>query len=94
MGLGQGAVADRHTTPGQHRVPVRGASDQLGDQAGLADAGLAPHQDDSRVSICGPPPGRLQSFSSSMRPTKVGLATRPPISPGLSRVTGRSERRP
>jgi hypothetical protein len=27
--------------------------------------------------------------SSSMRPTKVGLAKRPPISPGLSRVTGR-----
>jgi hypothetical protein len=30
-------------------------------------------------------------WSSSMRPTKVGLATRPPISPGLSRVTGRRE---
>src|SRR5512132_2517449 len=33
---------------------------QLGDQAGLADAGLAPHQDDGRFPICGPHPGRLQ----------------------------------
>jgi hypothetical protein len=33
----------------------------------------------------------LAAMSSSTRPTKVGLATRPPISPGLSRVTGRRE---
>ena len=62
-GIGQGAIADRHTAPGQHPGPVGGAAArQLGDQAGLADAGLAPHQDDGRVSICGPPPGRLQEL--------------------------------
>ena len=33
----------------------------------------------------------LAAMSSSTRPTKVGLATRPPISPGLSRVTDRRE---
>ena len=62
-GIGQGALADRHTAAGQHPRPVGGAAGgQFGDQAGLADAGLAPHQDDGRVPICGPPPGRLEEL--------------------------------
>ena len=62
-GIGQGAVTDRHTAASQHPRPVIGAAArQLGDQARLADTGLAPHQDDGRVSICGPPPGRLQEL--------------------------------
>jgi hypothetical protein len=61
-GIRQGAVADRHTAPGQHPGPIRGACDQLGDQAGLADTGLAPHQDDGRFAICGPPSGRLEGL--------------------------------
>jgi hypothetical protein len=62
-----GHTAGRHRRPGtaprQHPHPNRGAAaGQLGDQAGLAHPGLAPHQDDGRVSICGPPPGRLQEL--------------------------------
>ena len=57
------AVADRDATPGQHPGPIGGATGgQLGHQAGLADAGLAPHQDDGRISVCGPHPGRLQEL--------------------------------
>ena len=62
-GIGQGTITDRHTAPDQHSRPLGSAAGrQLGDQAGLANTGLAPHQDDSRVSICGPPPGRLQEL--------------------------------
>jgi hypothetical protein len=37
-------------------------SGEFGNQAGLADAGLAPHKDDGRLAICGPPPRRLQKL--------------------------------
>ena len=43
--------------------PIAGAAArQLGNQARLADTGLAPHKDDGRFSICGPHPGRLQEL--------------------------------
>jgi hypothetical protein len=91
-GIGPGHHADRHTAPDQHPGPLGGtAGRQFGDKAGLADTGLAPHQDDSRVSICGPPPGRIQEFQLLDAADEVGLATRPPISPGLSLVTGQRE---
>jgi hypothetical protein len=35
---------------------------QFGNQAGLADVGLAPQQDDGRLAICGSPPGRLKGL--------------------------------
>jgi hypothetical protein len=60
-GVGQGTLTNGHAAARQHPGPVGGAAaGQLGDQAGLADAGLAPHQDDGRFAIRGPPPGRLQ----------------------------------
>jgi hypothetical protein len=62
-GVRQRTLADRHTAPDQHPGPVDGAAaGQLGDQARLADTGFAPHQDDGRVSICGPPPGCLEGL--------------------------------
>jgi hypothetical protein len=62
-GIRQGGIADRHTAPGQHPRLVGGAAaGQLGHQAGLAHTGLAPQQDDGRVSVCGPHPGRLQEL--------------------------------
>jgi hypothetical protein len=61
--VGQAVFADRHAPSGQHPGPIRGAAGgQLGDQAGLAHPGLAPHQDDDRLAICGPPPGRLENL--------------------------------
>ena len=91
-GVRQRAIANRHTAADKYSCPIGCAmARQLGAQAGLADTGLAPQQDDGRFSICGPHPGRLQDLSSWIRPTKVGLAARSPISPGLSRGTGRSE---
>jgi hypothetical protein len=91
-GVRQRAIANRHTAADKYPCPIGCAmARQLGAQAGLADTGLAPHPDDGRCSICGPHPGRLQDLSSWTRPTKVGLAMRSPISPGLSRGTGRSE---
>jgi hypothetical protein len=62
-GVRQGTIADRHTAASQHPHPLGGAAArQLGDQTRLADTGFAPHQDDGRVGICGPPPGRLQEL--------------------------------
>jgi hypothetical protein len=62
-GVRQGAVTDRYTAAHKHPGPIGGAAaGQLGDQAGLADAGLAPHQDDGRFPICGPSPGRLEGL--------------------------------
>ena len=62
-GIRQGAIADRHTATGQHPGPLGGtAGRQLGDKSRLADAGFAPHQDDGRVSIRGPPCGRLEGL--------------------------------
>jgi hypothetical protein len=61
--IGQGAVAHRHAAARQHPGPVGGATaDQLGDQACLANPGLAPHQDDGRLGGCRPPPGRLKDL--------------------------------
>jgi hypothetical protein len=51
----QGAVANRHTAARQNPNPTRAAAgDQLGDQACLTDAGLTPHQNDSRLAVCSP----------------------------------------
>ena len=62
-GVGQGAIADGHTATAQHPGPLGSAAGcHLGDQAGLADTGLAPHKDDGRYPICGPHSGRLQEF--------------------------------
>jgi hypothetical protein len=59
--IGQGTVAHGQAAADQHPGPVAGATgDQLGDEACLADTGLAPHQDDSRLGGCRPPPGRLE----------------------------------
>jgi hypothetical protein len=60
-GVRQGAVADRQAATGQHPHPVVGAAArQLGDQARLSNTGFAPHEDDGRVAIRGPLPGRFE----------------------------------
>jgi hypothetical protein len=62
-GVRQPIAAHRDAAAIQHPGPVGGtAGGQLGNQAGLADTGLAPHQDDGRLTICGPHPGRLQDL--------------------------------
>ena len=49
--------------PDSTRIPSpRATGRQFSKQAGLADAGLAPHQDDGRLAICGPLPGRLEGL--------------------------------
>jgi hypothetical protein len=51
----QGAVANGQAAARQNPNPTRAAAgDQLGDQACLTDAGLAPHKNDSRLAVCGP----------------------------------------
>jgi hypothetical protein len=47
----------------QYSHPLDGATGrELHNQAGLADTGLAPHQDDGRFAICGPHPCRLEGL--------------------------------
>ena len=61
--VGQPIAAHGDAAADQHPRPIRGATArQLRKQAGLADAGLAPYQDDGRIPICGPHPGRLQEL--------------------------------
>jgi len=53
----------RHAAADQHPGPVGGAAArQLSNQACLADASLAPHQDDGRFAIYGPPSDRVEGL--------------------------------
>ena len=62
-GVGQPVATHWHAATVQHPNPVGGTTgSQLSKQAGLAHPGLAPHQDDDRLAICGPPPGRLENL--------------------------------
>jgi hypothetical protein len=62
-GVGQSAIADGHAAADEHPHPGAGAAaGAFRDQARLADTGLAPHQDDGRISVCGPLPGRLEEL--------------------------------
>jgi hypothetical protein len=62
-GVGKSAIADGHAAAHEHPHPVGGAAaGALRDQARLADTGLAPHQDDGRISVCDPLPGRLEDL--------------------------------
>ena len=59
---GQATFTDWHTPAAQHARSIGAAApDQLGDQARLAHAGLAPQQDDSRLAVRRPHPGHLKS---------------------------------
>jgi len=60
-GVGQPAAAELDATADQHPGARRlGPCRQLGDEAGLADAGLAAEQDDRRLARAGTLEGRLQ----------------------------------
>ena len=73
-GEGQAAVGDRHTAADQHPGAVPGPpGGELGDQARLTDAGLAPHQEDRRraaVRLL----QRLVEHGQLVRPTDEGGA--------------------
>jgi hypothetical protein len=59
----QDPFPDIQAAPGEcDGADLADGAEQFGDQAGLADAGLAPHQDDGRFPICGPPSSRLESL--------------------------------
>ncbi len=86
--VGQTALADVGARAAQHAHPVRlGHRGQLGDQPGLADAGLA---GDEQVGRACPPTAAASASparaSSRSRPTMVGLTSRPLMRPMIPTV--------
>jgi hypothetical protein len=84
----------RHAAGDQQPGPVGGAAArQLSTQACLADASLAPHQDDGRFAICGPPSDRVEGLEFLDTADESQARHAAAISPGSSPRPVGGERR-
>ena len=62
-GVGQGTLAQWQSPAGKHASPIGGAAGgQLGNEACLPHAGLAPQQDEGRCKARGPHADRLEAL--------------------------------